>query len=158
MKIFISHKREDGSLAKEVSDELTRKSIPYYLDILDSTIVNDGKALTEHIKKELSGCTDNLVVMTAKTLSSQWVPFEVGMSAQIDMSTVTYLRENVNLPMFLQYWPCLRKASDIGVYIDSRVSAARTMQARYGQNIFSARNKNEIELFYSDLKTRLGQK
>lgn len=157
MKVFISHKREDGALAKEISDELTRKSVPFYLDILDSTIVENGKALTDHIKRELTGCTDILVVMTAKTLDSQWVPFEVGMSAQIDMSTVTYLKDSVTLPSFLQYWPCLHKVSDIDLYITTRAYASRKMLDKYGQNSFSTRNKTEVETFYTDLKIKLGQ-
>jgi len=157
MKVFISHKREDSALAKEICDELARKSVSFYLDVLDSTIVENGKALTDHIKKELTNCTDILVVMTTKTLGSQWVPFEVGMSAQIDMSTVTYLKDNVTLPSFLQYWPCLRKVSDIDLYITTRANASRRMLNEYGQNSFSTRNKTEVESFYTELKAKLGQ-
>ena len=59
--------------------------IPYYLDILDSKVTDSGKELTEHIKKNLNDCTDIIVVISEATRYSQWVPFEVGMSAQKDM-------------------------------------------------------------------------
>lgn len=45
-------------------------------------MVNDGKALTEHIKENLNSCTDVIVVMSELTKKSWWVPFEIGMSAQ----------------------------------------------------------------------------
>lgn len=51
--------------------------------------------------------------MSDSTRYSQWVPFEVGMSAQNDMPTATFLQENVALPDFLEYWPRLKQPSDI---------------------------------------------
>ena len=78
--------------------------VSYYLDLLDSTITKNGKDLTEHIKNNLNKCTDIIVVMSEATLHSQWVPFEVGMSAQKDMPTATYLERSVPLPEFLQYF------------------------------------------------------
>ena len=85
MKVFISHKKEDGSRALLVKDALDKKGVPSYLDVLDNDTANDGKALTDHIKTNLNSCTDVIVVMTESTKKSWWVPFEIGMSAQKDM-------------------------------------------------------------------------
>ena len=103
MKIFVSHKREDAIIANAIANELKRLGISCYLDLLDAGMVLNGKALTEHIKRNLNNCTDIIVVMSESTRYSQWVPFEVGMSAQKDMPTATYLKEDVDLPSFLSY-------------------------------------------------------
>ena len=94
MKIFISHKQEDADTANKLARELRSLGIPYYLDILDSTVTTSGRALTEHIKRNLNDCTDIIVIMSEATRLSQWVPFEVGMSAQNDMPTATCRYQN----------------------------------------------------------------
>ena len=108
MKIFISHKQEDSDTANRLAGELRLLGIPYYLDILDSTVTTSGRALTEHIKRNLNDCTDIIVIMSEATRLSQWVPFEVGMSAQNDMPTATFLKSSVSIPEFLEYWPRLK--------------------------------------------------
>ena len=117
MKIFLSHKREDSYEANQIALHLAMLGIPYYLDILDSKVTDSGKELTEHIKKNLNDCTDIIVVVSEATRYSQWVPFEVGMSAQKDMPTATFLKSNVLLPEFLEYWPRLKQPDDIGKYV-----------------------------------------
>ena len=129
MKIFISHKQEDSDTANRLAGELRLLGIPYYLDILDSTVTTSGRALTEHIKRNLNDCTDIIVIMSEATRLSQWVPFEVGMSAQNDMPTATFLKSSVSLPEFLEYWPRLKYTSDIATY----VSARREVQNEYAK-------------------------
>lgn len=92
MKIFISHKQEDADTANKLARELRSLGIPYYLDILDSTVTTSGRALTEHIKRNLNDCTDIIVIMSEATRLSQWVPFEVGMSAQMICQQQRFLR------------------------------------------------------------------
>lgn len=104
-------------IAKRLDSEFKSHGISTYLDVIDEQISNDGKALTEHIKNAMNQCSDIIVVMSEKTRSSQLVPFEVGMSAQRDMPTVTFLVENVKLPEFLEYWPRLKNYSDVEKFI-----------------------------------------
>ena len=106
MKIFISHKQEDALTANQIASELRAIHVDYYLDLLDSSVTQSGRELTNHIRNNLNNCTDIIVVMSEITRYSQWVPFEVGMAAQIDMPTATFLKDYVSLPDFLQY--CLR--------------------------------------------------
>ena len=82
MKFFISHKQEDAYTALYIEDERTKMGIPSYLGVLDNSITQNGREMTEHIKEKLNDCTDIIVVMSRLTLSSQWVPFEVGIAAQ----------------------------------------------------------------------------
>lgn len=151
MKIFISHKQEDSDTANRLASELRSLGIPYYLDILDSTVTTSGKALTEHIKSNLNDCTDIIVIMSEATRFSQWVPFEVGMSAQNDMPTATFLKSKVSLPEFLEYWPRLKYPSDIAKYVSTR----REVQDEYVRYDMAQTTKSQTERFYDVLKRRL---
>lgn len=126
----------------------------YYLDILDYSVTRSGKELTDHIKKNLNDCTDIIVVMSESTRYSQWVPFEVGMSAQIDMPTATFLQENVSLPDFLVYWPRLKQPSDIRKYIAARYEVQREYASKY---LFKSAEMrmSQTARFYDVLKQRL---
>lgn len=158
MKVFISHKREDAHIAELIDLQLRANKAETYLDILEPVVFNDGKALTEHIKNSLNSCTDILVVMSNKTKYSQWVPFEIGMAAQVDLPTVTYLAESVQLPDYLKFWPCLRELADIGKYVSVRQSTALEIQWYYkGRYAVSAADKkaHETRTFYQNLKNAL---
>lgn len=158
MKVFISHKQEDATVAQRISLTLKCLNVDCYLDVLDASLSGDGKQLTDHIKRALNDCTDILVVMSEKTRYSQWVPFEIGMSAQIDMPTVTYLNAEVALPDFLSYWPRLRSVSDIDKYVSVRQHTKDEIERRYsGRHYVTAadRNAEETRTFYSNLKTAL---
>lgn len=155
MKVFISHKQEDSTLAMFVQYVFGQCHIDTYLDVLDSSITGDGKALTEHVKQNLNSCTDLIVVMSEQTKTSWWVPFEIGMSAQLDMPTATYLLTSVTLPDYLSYWPRLRSTADIKKYVQVREQVRNRM--RYDQKYFYQRNQKEYETkaFYDALKREL---
>ena len=158
MKVFISHKKEDALNAERIELILKLHNVDSYLDLLDTSIVADGKALTDHIKKELNDCTDIIVVMPENTRYSQWVPFEVGMSAQIDMPTASYLQEGVGLPSFLSYWPRLKTLKDIELYVEARRLVEREMPSS-NLHIGSLNlQKFQTERFYNVLKNKLGQR
>lgn len=158
MKVFISHKREDALDAERIARQLRVYDVETYLDILDPVVFNDGKSLTEHIKKSLNSCSDILVVMSNATKSSQWVPFEIGMAAQVDLPTVTFLTESVQLPDYLAYWPCLRKLADLSKYVAVRRTTALEIQKNYqGRYTVAAAEKKayETRMFYQNLKNAL---
>lgn len=105
MKVFISHKNVDSQQALMLKSAFEKEGVFTYLDVLDNSINGGGKSLTEHIKGQLNNCTDIIVLMSETTKYSWWVPFEIGMSAQIDMPTASFLKEDVDLPSYLSYWP-----------------------------------------------------
>lgn len=154
IKVFISHKQEDSYTANKIANELKAMSIPYYLDILGFAATMNGKELTNHIKKNLNDCTDIIVIMSDSTRYSQWVPFEVGVSAQNDMPTATFLQGNIPLPDFLAYWPRLKQPSDIRKYIAARREVQREYEAKY---IFESAEirRSQTERFYNVLKQKL---
>lgn len=154
MKVFISHKQQDAYTASRIAEELRYLNVGYYLDLFDDSVSGSGQELTAHIKANLNDCTDIIVVMSEITRLSQWVPFEVGMAAQIDMPTATYLQANISLPDFLEYWPRLKQASDVQKYISVRNSVYSDFSKRF-LNENAAMRKARTETFYSTLKRRL---
>ena len=157
MKVFISHKDSDRTTALKVLDVLTQNKVEAYLDLLDNTIVQKGEFLTKHIKSKLNECTDILVVMSESTRNSWWVPFEIGMAAQKDLPTVSYLKAGVELPEYLSYWPRLKSDSDIIKYIDVRNRMRhRIIAERMDQHTMYTNGLSETQRFYNELKRQLG--
>lgn len=155
MKVFISHKKEDSAIATEIYKAFSNHGISSYLDVMDSSISGGGKELTDHIKKNLNSCTDIIVVMSESTKLSWWVPFEVGMSAQVNMPTVSFLKSEVSLPSYLSYWPRLRTISDIDKYITTRKKTAETYAYLYENYNYTNTKARETQAFYDALKSEL---
>lgn len=96
--------------------------------------------------------------MSETTKYSWWVPFEIGMSAQIDMPTASFLKEDVDLPSYLSYWPRLKTTRDVATYVDVRKRTERILNKQYSNWDFSSissRRKIETPIFYDKLKQEL---
>ena len=151
MRIFISHKLEDAATANLIAKELREIKVECYLDLLDNSITENGKALTDHIRANLNDCTDIIDDMSNITRFTQRVPIEVGMAAQKEMPTATFLKEDVSLPDFLQYWPRLKRYTDIKKYVLARNDVDREYRFIYE----SVSQQRKTEHFYDVLKQRL---
>lgn len=155
MKVFISHKKEDSAIAVNIQKAFLKNGVDSYLDVLDGSISRGGKELTDHIKNNLNQCTDIIVVMSSVTKLSWWVPFEIGMSAQIDMPTASFLDSQVELPSYLSYWPRLKTISDIDKYVSVREETGHIFNEKYGSYTFIGRRAYETSMFYDALKKEL---
>lgn len=156
MKVFISHKNVDSVHAIALQAAFARNKVDTYLDVLDSDINSGGKELTEHIKQNLNSCSDILVVMSEATKDSWWVPFEIGMSAQVDMPTVSFLKSDVMLPSYLSYWPRLKSTADVDKYVAVR----RKVEQQILHENYAIQDRKRIETaeFYRQLKLELGRR
>lgn len=155
MKVFISHKNVDSAHAIALQAAFARNKVDTYLDVLDSSINAGGRELTEHIKRNLNMCSDILVVMSESTKDSWWVPFEIGMSAQVDMPTASFLKSDVMLPSYLSYWPRLKTTADIDKYVTVRRKIEQQMKQRYDSYAQADRRAAETRAFYEALKIEL---
>lgn len=155
MKVFISHKNVDSLQALMLKTAFEQNGVPSYLDVLDTSISGGGKELTDHIRENLNTCTDIIVVMSEATKESWWVPFEIGMSAQVNMPTASYLKSDVTLPSYLSYWPRLKTTSDVNKYVAVRRRTMQRMNDQYGYTDFSDRKEIETRIFYEALKREL---
>ena len=93
--------------------------------------------------------------MSETTKLSWWVPFEIGMSAQIDMPTASFLKSEVDLPSYLSYWPRLRTISDIDKYVAVRKKTEQEIVKRYGHYEFFNKKAIQTQTFYDALKREL---
>ena len=156
MKVFISHQQQDSHIAQMVYNELSDYNINAYLDEFDRNLSSDSKALTEHLKEIMRKSTDILVVMSYNTAKSWWVPFEIGMAANQDLPTVTYLQDNTKLPEYLDYWPCLKSINDIPKYIQAhRQVLQESIQSRESINFSRNYDYENTQMFYNRLKAML---
>lgn len=124
MKVFISHQQKDAVAARMVYDVLRKNGVDAYLDLLDSGLMSNGQRLTEHIMSKISESTDLIAVVSDNTKESWWVPFEIGVATDKPRPIATYICGWVSLPEYLDFWPQLRKPSDIVTYVQNRQSFA----------------------------------
>ena len=137
-----------------------QQHIDTYLDVLDPNLSTGSEALTKHIRNELNHCTDIIVVISKNTKLSWWVPFEIGMSAQIDMPTASFLSSEETLPSYLKYWPRLTSISQIPTYIATRNRVKKQIlneDAALEHTIYASQRRNETAEFYKQLKQALGE-
>jgi hypothetical protein len=64
MKIFISHQQRDSLAAASIAKRLQDiHSVQYYLDLIDNDASQTGELLGDHIKRQLSSCTQWLLFL-----------------------------------------------------------------------------------------------
>lgn len=81
--VFISYRRSDEVIAKEMAAFLAANGIDFWLDLRSLDVgraraLGDDLALADAIEKGLDGCTHLLGILSATTFDSAWVPYEIG--------------------------------------------------------------------------------
>lgn len=81
--IFISHKQEDTDECRRIADYILDAGIDVYFDDYDEVLADlvaggDPDKITGHIKDGIDFSTHMLCVVSPRTITSYWVPFEVG--------------------------------------------------------------------------------
>jgi hypothetical protein len=81
--VFISHSSKDKGTARLLAEFLVAGGIDIYFDeydqdLADATQVGDSLKIAACIEKGLSSSTHLLGLLTANTLHSVWVPYEIG--------------------------------------------------------------------------------
>ena len=132
------------------------QNVDAYLDVFDNALVSDSKLLTEHLKDLVRNSSDILVVMSESTRLSWWVPFEIGIAANQDLPTVTYLQNYVSLPEYLDYWPRLKSMEDIPKYVKARNERMQEVRKTLDSSVeMFSRRLSSTEQFYNKLKAVL---
>lgn len=124
MKVFISHQKRDRDEAKKIADYLISVGIAVYFDEFDkelqqADVNNDPKAVVAAIKKGIKSSTHMLCIVSPNTLTSKWVPFEVGYGYDVtDLATLTLKGiKNSDLPDYIKTKPIIRDIYDINKFI-----------------------------------------
>jgi hypothetical protein len=73
--VFISYSHVDKEVVGRLAKSLEKRGVNYFLDKRD---IGWGAPITERVRKALDECIALVVVLSAASLKSQWVPFEIG--------------------------------------------------------------------------------
>ena len=125
---FISHQKKDRDIAKQIVDYLESFNISVYFDEYDLDLQtaereNNPNGVVKAIKKGIQSSTHMICVISPNTLSSKWVPFEVGYGYEsTDLRTLT-LRgiNNSDLPDYIKTKPIIRDINDIDNFIKENI-------------------------------------
>ncbi|MBM7554810.1 toll/interleukin-1 receptor domain-containing protein [Thalassobacillus pellis] len=108
--IFISYKKEDVNEAVKIGDFIMENDIDIYLDIFDHDLKNAAKdenheLITKHLEDGISKSTHLLSIISEKTRSSWWVPYEIGYSKGSKINIASLLLkdfDDTNIPSYLK--------------------------------------------------------
>ena len=125
MKVFISHQKKDREQAKLIAAYLEKAGISVYFDEYDRALQsavekNDSKAIVNAIKKGVHTSTHMLAIVSKNTLSSEWVPFEVGYGYdKVDLAILTLKNiTNEELPEYAKVVTIIRDIYDINKFVE----------------------------------------
>lgn len=122
--VFISHKKEDAVFARNLSDYVMERGINVYFDENDPILAKEHKTPDEvvnAIKKGLEKSTHMIIVLSKKTLDSNWVPWEVGFASAKDKEYRLLRLNDVfsSLPEFYKVAKILENYDDLDKYLAS---------------------------------------
>jgi hypothetical protein len=128
MKVFISHQKRDREEAKKIADYLKSVEIDVYFDEFDKELqqadaANNPIAVVAAIKKGIKDSTHMLCIISPNTLTSKWVPFEVGYGYDTtDLATLTLKGiKNSDIPDYIKTKPIIRDIYDINKFVEKYV-------------------------------------
>lgn len=152
MPVFISHKSADKPSALQIAEYMRARGVPSYLDVLDPQLQTTDD-ITSVIVSRVRQCSHLMAVTSAQTVSSWWVPFEIGVATDQDRRICTFALEATTLPDYLKKWPVLKNTNHLDQFIDlyKRDSIVSFSESAAVRSVTSA------DSFHKTLKSRLGQ-
>ena len=115
--VFVSHKNEDQHTAEQVAKKIAQSGLKVYLDVWDESVDGDGPELVDYIESVIECCSSLIAVVSQNTVTSWWVPLEIGIATAEDLYLGTYLMSSGvkrRLPSYLWKWPVLVDSIDLG--------------------------------------------
>jgi hypothetical protein len=159
MPVFISYRHMDRAHAININTRLMQANIKTYLDVLDpeSQTTDD---ITGVITRNITECTHLLAVVSEKTASSWWVPFEIGEATISNRRICSFKTGPTELPLFLDKWPKLTSDRDIEFFIDayrneSMLKRSMSLDPVTGNESVRSVNRTNADRFHTDLKSRI---
>ena len=118
--VFISHQKKDSSAARKVADYLENAGIDVYFDEYDNELrishqSGNPKDVTKAILTGINNSSHMLVIVSLNTLSSTWVPFEIGYGYDKTELGVLCLKgiPKGSLPEYVRTAPIIRDIYDL---------------------------------------------
>lgn len=122
--IFLSHIAVDKSAADAIGSYITRQGdLDIYLDVNDVNLQNavstgDPAGITQFIEQGLSHSTHIMCLVSADTVRSWWVPYELGFGKNAGKHLFTLkLKGEVTLPAYLQISEIIPGTKSLNYYL-----------------------------------------
>lgn len=127
--IFISHQQKDKESARKIADYFIDNGIDVYFDEYDNDLKihhqsKDPKAVTDSIRRGINNSSHMLVLISANTLYSSWVPLEIGYGYdKTDLSVLCLKGINKGtLPEYVKCAKIVRDIYDINIYVSNSLN------------------------------------
>ena len=148
IKVFVSHKKEDETMALFVAHYLKQNGLDAYIDALDREI--NPKNVTERIVANLRDSTHLIVIYSDFTRYSEWVPFELGVGYERDEG-IAVLRHRLTgwLPSYLDEFPVMNDVKEL----DKFIKLCKKDRLSEAFDDASRREYGYARRFITDLKT-----
>ncbi len=128
--LFISHQQRDKIAAQKIADYLIRAGINVYFDEYDNDLKihhqsKNAAAVTNSIRVGINNSSHMLVLISPNTMSSTWVPFEVGYGYDKTALYVLCLKgiEPGTLPEYVKSATIIRDIYDLNLLTGRMVGA-----------------------------------
>ena len=109
--VFLSHKSEDKQATLAIAQALISLGMSAYVDYVDPQVQAQDPNLESYLRRIIHSSKSLLTVATANTISSWWVPFEIGVALDNDKLVGTVLRGTPGqLPTYLLNWPVMESS------------------------------------------------
>ena len=105
--IFISHQNNDKQTAVDLARRISSAGRPCYVDVMDPFIDGDSPQLEKYLRQVIGNCSALLAVVSHNTVTSWWVPLEIGVALDREKHIGTYRITKENLPSYLYQWPIM---------------------------------------------------
>ena len=153
--VFISHKKEDEQAAIDIGKFLMEVvGVNIYLDILDedlqaATQTENDRLVVDSIKEGLECSTHLLCLISDKTRLSWWVPYEIGIADDKNLSIASLKLKSIDdIPSFLKIHPAFYNVDE---FIRNAVSYNPLRTIFFNENYNRISNKTEILKKYIDI-------
>ena len=118
--VFISHQKRDSDAARKVADYLENAGIDVYFDEYDGELRISHQSgnpidVTKAILNGINNSSHMLVIVSPNTLSSTWVPFEIGYGYDKTELGILCLKgiPKGSLPEYVRTAPIVRDIYDL---------------------------------------------
>jgi len=155
--VFVSHKVEDSHAATAVASRLKANEVDVYLDSFDPD-AKDGPDLADYLRETMRRCHGLMAVVSAETIRSWWVPWEIGVASERDMPMATFSHDNSDIPTYLRKWPYLTQLNQIDQYARTAQKMMRQRRTLIEKReAFGSAEAISGRAFNRTLKANLGQ-
>ncbi len=121
--VFISYARPNEAAAFNVYEALKKINVDCFID---KESVKSDQDITDQIQAHIDECTHLVLILSKTTMSSPWVPYEIGLADGKQKDIICYYTSGVtrsDLPDYIQQHRTVASSEALLRYFKQRVSA-----------------------------------